>query len=160
MVSVAEPGLMVSGEGAISPKDALTRIVEGYVRELFYCTCCNEPYLKLWDAKAWGLEQLAEDDGVRTNIWLWQMHNNITNRLYAEGKLAEYSAWPSRSECPACWLGNEGHALFDQAAVYAFLRDVYHDPTAVYASAESSARAAQMVTVYYVISILGVVLVA
>ena len=88
MVSVAEPGLMVSGEGAISPKDALTRIVEGYVRELFYCTCCNEPYLKLWDAKAWGLEQLAEDDGVGTNIWLWQMHNNITNRLYAEGELA------------------------------------------------------------------------
>lgn len=125
-----------------TPKEVLCRIVEAFIAELFYCKCCAKPYLELWDANAFNHNQIGDEDGVLMNVWLWQMHNNVTARAWGQGKKASTAnkLWPTPLECPTCYSNEQsGHnkslllttadgMKINPEAVYQYLRGVYWKP--------------------------------
>lgn len=113
----------LSGGGQLrpSPADALTRI-RGFVAYFFGCADCVGHFVRAFDGCDWGRCTLEPWDGVGAALWLWQVHNAVTERVAAEQGRPPPPPWPRRELCGPCWgPGPEGARSWEPAAVYGYL---------------------------------------
>ncbi|RLN89004.1 hypothetical protein BBJ28_00004126 [Nothophytophthora sp. Chile5] len=103
-----------------------------YVKHFFGCEECREHFMK---ANPEGVvEMLAASDAKGSHaviMWIWKMHNAV-NKVLKKGQ------WPSKRECPLCYIDIGGMvsldaSLLQEDEIVAFVSSVYkHESKEIY----------------------------
>jgi hypothetical protein len=110
-------------------------ILRDYIKTFFACEVCRRHFIHEYDTcshdRCNRLKSTAKtiNEWRELPLWLFEEHNAVNVRLRheaAERKKEQVTTedeiavqWPSRQECPNCWLDNQ---RWDEEMIYGFLR--------------------------------------
>lgn len=118
---------------ATIPSLAMVRV---FVSRFFGCSDCARHFLDTYDSCRFGRCELQPSDNEGAALWLWRVHNAVTQRVAAEKGQAIPAAWPSLADCPRCWPNEtaaaENVSLVQNGetrTVYTYLQNSYWQPS-------------------------------
>jgi len=121
-----------------SPQNATTdslAMVRIFVSRFFGCQDCVKHFLETYDSCRFGRCELQQGDQIGAALWLWRVHNAVTQRVAKEKGKAAPAAWPPVDDCAACWPSAAAASepvltaqLGETSAVYSYLQRSYWQP--------------------------------
>jgi hypothetical protein len=146
-IGMVEWNKMSFSESAVFTAEATADTLHDYITEFFACEVCRRHFVTDFDAckhdrcDRLGSSTTDLEEWKQLPLWLWEVHNDVRVRLLHEkaerenrmaSKADEIAAlWPSRDDCPACWLTD---GSWDDEVVYKYLHVTYWIEDAVSAS--------------------------
>mmetsp|Transcript_120873 Transcript_120873/g.235339 ORF Transcript_120873/g.235339 Transcript_120873/m.235339 type:complete len:530 (+) Transcript_120873:79-1668(+) len=104
--------------------------IRNFVANFFGCSDCVANFLQTFDSCGHNRCNLDHGDGVGMALWLWEVHNGVSQRVAQERQVPEGGKpWPSNEDCRVCRLSSSGKITsWDRQAVYSYLQATYWRP--------------------------------
>ncbi|KAI2503322.1 Erv1 / Alr family [Fragilaria crotonensis] len=146
-IGMVEWNKMSFSENAVFTAESTADTLHDYITEFLACDVCRRHFVADFDActhdrcNRLGSSTTDPEEWKQFPLWLWEVHNDVRVRLLHEkaerenrkaSKAEEIAAqWPSRDDCPACWLSD---GSWDDEVIYKYLRITYWTEDSVSAS--------------------------
>ncbi|GMF12816.1 unnamed protein product [Phytophthora lilii] len=133
--SISVSDVQVSKKSAVQPwkPSKIMAAIRLFVKNFFGCEECREHFMLSNPESI--IDELAVSDGKGPHavvMWMWKMHNTVN-------KVLKKDQWPSKRECPVCYVENGEPISLDPARLHedeivAYVSSAYgHDDEEIYA---------------------------
>lgn len=138
--------IIVATPAPIESEQEPLSIVNTFVRRFFGCEDCVKHFTTTYDSCDFDRCKAGRMDQKNSSLWLWKVHNAVTQRVARERDLPDPEKWPSAKACPSCWDASR-EAVNDE--IDAYLRQCYWRDVSRGTDSQHSRRP----TVWYVLII-------